>query len=290
MQWQKKPFIERLRFRYGPALANALVSVSVLRAKARLRRQPLKRILVDNTVLAHAITHETAWITTGKAFFGPEEVKLGYSARIPVRVKDSSREYENVSYLPGIAHLARLGRVSLMTSADLELERFRQPAGRFSGFGYFDHDLFSDIPIESVDGIGDMVMGPEWMKLPSSAEQQRERLSKSSDPLYLGLLKHLGPKSSQDAWHVRTAEANEMFCFLTMDFSLCKTLNLRSAQEPIRSLRTKVMTPAQFGRHVGLFAVDPSLLSYSGASFPVRPDLHWPDNTRQKRKRSSKKP
>jgi hypothetical protein len=289
MQWRKNTTIERLRYQYGPALARIVVSTSALRAKIRMRRQPVLNVLMDNTILAHAITHETAWITTEKMLFGKEEVELGYAARIPVRSVDDSREYESISYLPGIAHLARSGRLALKTSADLELERFRQPAGRFSGYGYFDHDLFAGIPIQSVDGIGDMVMGPEWMNLPSLAEQQRERLTQSRDPLYLGLLQHLGPKSSQDAWHVRTAETTGMFCFLTMDFKLCKAMTLRSTQEPIRSLRTKVMTPAQFGRYIGLLPVNPMLLSYSDASFPVRTDLHWPDNTRKKQKRSARK-
>lgn len=281
--------IERLRYQYGPALARIVVSTSVLRAKIRMRRGPPLNILIDNTVLAHAITHETAWIATEKVLFGKEEIELGYAARIPVRGADGSREYESISYLPGIAHLARSGRLVLKTSADLDLERFRQPVGRFSGYGYFDHDLFAGIPIQSVDGIGDMTMGPAWMNLPSPAEQQRQRLAQSRDPLYLGLLQHLGPKSSQDAWHIRTAETTGMFCFLTMDFKLCKAMALRSAQEPMKSLRTKVMTPAQFGRCIGLLPVNPMLLSYSDASFPVRADLHWPDNRRKNQKRSTKK-
>lgn len=289
MQWFKNTTVEQLRYRYGPALARIVVSTSTLRARIRMRRQPVLNVLIDNTILAHAITHETAWITTEKVRFGKEEIDLGYAARIPVRNADDSKEYESISYLPGIAHLAQSGRLALKTSADLELERFRQPVGRFSGYGYFDHDLFAGISIQSVDGIGDIAMGPKWMNLPSAVEQQRERLAKSKDPLYLGLLQHLGPKSSQDAWHVRTAETTGMFCFLTMDFRLCKTMALRSMQEPIRSLRTKVMTPAQLGQYIGLLPVNPMLLSYSDASFPVRPDLHWKDNKRKKPKRTARR-
>lgn len=39
-------------------------------------------------------------------------------------------------------------------------------------------------------------------------------------------------------------------------------------------------TPEQLGKFLGLLPVNPVLLSYSDASFPVRPDLHWPDEQR----------
>lgn len=280
-KWQA--VLERLRFKHGPAMADAALSLSTLRARARLSRIGPLSILVDNAVLFHAVTHETAWVSTGTTKWGPNDVETGYAARIPVRRKDgTSREYSNVSFLAGIAHLARHGRLSLFTSGELDVERFKQPAGRFSGYGIFDYNLFAGIDMKRADGVPDMVFGPRWMNLPSLAEQQRERLERSSNPLYLALVKQLGPKNNQDAWHIHTAEKHGMFCFLTMDFKLCKIVEARQHQELIRSLRTKVMTPLQLGKYLRLFPVDPRFLSYTNASYPVRADLHWPDGERRR--------
>jgi hypothetical protein len=238
---------------------------------------------MDNTVLSHSITHETAWISTGKTNWGPHELETGYSARIPVRsAEDESRESRNIRYLPAIAHLARTGKLSLMSSGELWVERFYQPSGRFNGYGYFDLDLFKDIEMPLVDGIPDMQTGPSWSGLPSVKEARDERLAQSNDPLFRSLVSQLGPSNSQDAWHIRTAEVHEMFCFLTMDFNLMKTLKSRSATEPVRSLRTRVLTPEQLGKHLWLMPCDPVHLSYEDAISPVRADLHWPNSKRQK--------
>lgn len=244
------------------------------------------RVLVDNTILFHSITHETAWVSTGKTKWGHHEVDTGYSARIPVRAADNeSREYRNIRYLPGIAHLARVGKLSLMSSGELSIERFYQPSGRFSGYGYFDLDLFKDIEMPLVDRVPDVHIGASWMGLPSLEEARDQRLAQSTDPLFRSLVVQLGPGNSQDAWHIRTAEANDMFCFLTMDFRLLKTLQARSATDPVRSLRTRVMTPEQLGKYLWLAPLNPVLLSYEDANSPIRPDLHWPGSRRQKIKR-----
>lgn len=277
--------LQSAQFSQRPAIARTIVRLSTLPARARLFNKPQLRILVDNTVLSHSITHETAWISTGTARWGPHEVRAGYSARISVSTEDSqSREHRSIRYLPGIAHLARIGAIQLMTSGELWLERFNQPAGRFSGYGYFDLNLFEGVEMPMVDKLPDMALGPTWMGVPKIREMQRERLAKCTDPLFRGLVAQLGPNNSQDAWHIRTAEANGMLCFLTMDFSLLKNLDARRNSEPVRSLQTKVMTPEDLGRQLALVPINPVLLSFQGANSPIRGDLHWPDSKRQKRK------
>jgi hypothetical protein len=268
--------------KYSPRAIEALVALSTFAARRRLKRSQPMRILVDNTILAHAVTHETAWITTGVGNWGPRNIEMGYSARIPVRHKDGSREYQNVQYLAGIAHLARRGYLSLMASSELGLEQWWQPMGRFRGYGIFDLSLFSNLKFRSVDGLPPLTLGPQWMNFPSLKEQQHARLSRSDDLLYIGLERLLGPRNNQDAWHIRTAEVNGMFCFLTMDFRLCTILDGRRNQEPVRSLQTKVWTPMQLGKYLGLRPIDPVLLSYSDASYPVRADLHWPNSKRNR--------
>jgi hypothetical protein len=275
---------EHLRFKYGPLAANFLIRLSTLSAKRKLKGTPL-RVLVDNTVLYHGVTHETAWVPTGtKNWGGVVDVKTGYSARVSVYSPDStSREHTNVTYLAGIAELARKGFLELLTSAELADERFRQPAGRFHGYGWHDFNILADINMASVDGYCLPSMGFAYQNLPSPAEQQRARLRalEQGDNLFRQLVDVLGRNNSQDAWHIRTAEVHRLFCFMTMDFRLLKTLEGSRKLEPICSLRTKIMTPAELGMKVGLLPIPPSIFAYHNASWFIRADIAMPDNKRR---------
>lgn len=174
-RWQN--LMEHLRFTYAPRVVDWLLDKSTLRAQSVLRKRGGLGILIDNTVLYHAVTHETGWVSTGNSNWGPHEIDTGYAARIPVHPADvESREYRNVCYFGGLAHLARLGLLTIFTSAELQDEQSRQPSGRYRGYGYFDHSLFGTTTIESVDGHVFPAMGPSYMDLPSAEEQQRARI------------------------------------------------------------------------------------------------------------------
>ena len=67
--------IEHLRYRYAPRIVDYVVKLSTSKAAARLRASGPLGVLVDNTVLDHAVTHETAWIPTGKAKGGAPEIE-----------------------------------------------------------------------------------------------------------------------------------------------------------------------------------------------------------------------
>ena len=287
-------YIERLRFKYSPRVARWLVDRSTFCARRLLKGKDSIGILVDNTVLDHATTHETAWISTGDQEWGPHRLSTGYTARISVHGADSeAREYEHIRYLPGILSLARNGYAALFTSAELKDEQFYQPAGRFRGYGYLDYNLFEDVLLPSIDGIAFPDMGPSGMNLPGAEEQKRMRLQlmEASDPDYASLVSVLGRKNSQDAWHIRTAEKYGLYCFLTMDFSLLKTLEAQKNASRIRRMTTAVMTPADLGRRLGLIPIAPHIFSYTNASFQVRSDLAWPEGRRMglgKKRKSDK--
>src|SRR5690606_17788630 len=90
-------FIERLRFKYGPPMAEWLARMSAFRARRLLRESGLIGILVDNNLLAHATTHKTAQISLGKQQWGPHEIDAFTTARVSAYAVDSdSREYENI--------------------------------------------------------------------------------------------------------------------------------------------------------------------------------------------------
>lgn len=281
---------QRIRHMAGPPLGNVLLAMTTYAARKKLAGTAPIEILVDSSVLALAVTHETRWVSTGRQTWGAHIADTGYMARVPVRSKPSrrasdeaKRDYEEVCYLVGLVHLARLGLVNFKTAGELSVEQWKHPFGRFRGYGYFDYSLFHGIDIASVDQMPDMTILPSWVNGPSWEDQQRERLRNSTDTLYRGIVKHLGSAHSQDAWHIRTAETHGLLCFLTTDYKLCRNFRQRSQQEPICSLKTTVLTPAELGRRLGLRPLDPKYLSYEGASFPVRPDLSMPGDKRQHR-------
>jgi hypothetical protein len=276
-------YLEHLRFEYRPRVSQRLADFSTYRARRFLKETGPIGVLVDNTVLGHATTHETAWISTGDKLWGPHTIKTGYAARISVHAADSAaREYEHVRYLPGLISLARHDHVTLYSSAELNDERFYQPPGRFRGYGYCDHNLFEGVRMESIDGIAFPTLGPSRMGLPGAEDQKRQRLQEkeTSDPDYASLVAVLGRKNSQDAWHIRTAEKHCLFCFLTMDFNLMKCLDSQKNAPWIRSMKTAVMTPAGLRSYLKLPPIAPHFFSHTNASFPVRSDLAWPQGRR----------
>lgn len=279
---------ERLRFKLYPRLAQFHLNRATHDARVRQSGLPPIRVLVDNTVLDLAITHETRWITTGAVHWADRVGHTGYQARVPVYgAKNDTEKYRNATFLTGIAYLARQGVLELCHSAELDDERFRQPVGRYRGYGYFDYSLFSGLKLESVDGSAPTTLGPSWMNLPTVEQQQRRRLAQSDDQLfhdlYALLREQLGKKCDQDAWHIRTAERHGAICFLTTDRPLLLACKSLSKKEPLRSLKSKVMSPIELGAYLSIKPVAPHLLSYNDASWFVRMDRTMPGERRRKR-------
>lgn len=113
-----------------------LVSLSTWEARRIIgKKHPLK-IMIDNSALFHAVTHETAWINVGTQIWGGQiPISAGHAARVPVHsIENDSRTYREVQFLIGVAELERQGYVELYTYSELEAEKFRQPVGRFRGY------------------------------------------------------------------------------------------------------------------------------------------------------------
>jgi hypothetical protein len=275
---------ERLRFRFLPTVVDWMTCVSTLPAWPALKQQQM-RVLVDNTVVAHSVIHETKWVSTGTKEWGGQEISTGYAARVPVHSHDSdSRVYDSVLFLPGIVHLTKTGRISLFTSAELIEERDRQPIGLYRGYSYYDYSLMAGIQFPSIDGHLTISRSSSYLASFNQAAEQRGRLQSSDDELFRAIVARLGTSNSQDAWHIRTAEIHGLFCFLTMDFKLARTVQSMSHLEPFRSLRTRIMTPAEFGRYLKLAPVSPHLFAYHQASFPVQTEFSMPGSQRRSRR------
>lgn len=272
---------ERLRFRYGPRCVDWLLDISTAQARAKRKSLGPLRILVDNTVLFHAVTHETAWISTGTSHWGTLEFEGGYAARVPVHAATSdARVYKNVTYLPGVAHLCQAGQIQLFTSSELQDEQSRQPIGRYRGYGYFDYNLFRDLVIPSIDGYS--FLTELMMDRSSPGASQRARIGQHRrDSNFDALVRALGDRNSQDAWHIYTAHKHQCFCFLTMDFKLINAVRSQQNNSALMSINTKVLTPEMLGYELGFKGFPHWLFAYHNASFPVRTDLSMPNEMRR---------
>jgi uncharacterized protein YjeT (DUF2065 family) len=268
---------EGLRFKFGPKLAKWLIADAIRVAEQKIKQAGKVSILVDNTILGHATLFKTGWVSTGVKKWGTETISTGYAARMPTYAPDQSELYRNVTFLPGIAELAKSGLIQLFSSAELRDETYRQPSGRFIGYGYYDFNIFNDLDIPSIDGNQIFRISSFGGIFPKNAPEnlQRNRLNNIADPAYEILVKLMGARNSQDAFHLLTAERYQLFCFLTMDFKFRRTWKSvrRNKAYP---LTTPVMTPQEFGLSFGIKPVHPHILSYTKARFPVRPDLLAP--------------
>lgn len=256
------------RTRAWDRAAQQIVAALTAQARYKLQRQGSLRILVDTSTRGHSVTHETAWVYTGKQMWGGEiPITSGYAARIPVQSpKSDKRIHREISYLGGIAVLAEQGYLDLYTSAELSAEAYRHPLGQQRGYGFFDFNLFEDLHISSIDGY---VFDPQ-----PSIGAQIDRIESYNDPLYRKISRLLPKKNHLDAWHVRTADAYDMFCFLVIDFPLIENLAKARTLKDFPSLKTEVMLPSQLAEVIGLKPVPPFLFTYKKAKWFARHDLH----------------
>jgi hypothetical protein len=204
---------------------------------------------------------------------GQIPVDTGYAARIPVHDSNSSdRIYLEVTYLVGIAELAKRGHIRLVTSAELEAEKLRQPIGRFRGYWYHDHSLFEGIDIPSIDGHHFDANEPK--------AAQQSRLAASETQPFVTLANLLPKKSNLDAWHIHTAHKYRLHCFLVVDFPLITNMGKAERHKDFPKLDTKVMLPSQLGQSIKLRPIHTAAISYEDANWIVRSDLHTPKNKR----------
>ena len=282
---------ERLRVRFRRWLVKKLKSpmlwVATYEARKKYDGQEPLKILVDNTVLGLAITHETRWVTTSIQELNGHRFYPGYAARVPVYGrKNKTREFHEAQCIATLSELKRVGVVELYISGELADERFRQPIGRYRGYGLFDHSLLEGVDRNLIDKPVFGAVGPEWMKLPSAAEQQRRRIRQSGDKLYeklYGVFRHQLGEKCQDVWHIRTAEVHQCYCFPTTDKSLLKAWKNLRTKSPVRELQTQVLSPSELAEQMTFRPADPIIFSFDGRSAPVDVDEVMPGEKRRPR-------
>ncbi|KZB58477.1 hypothetical protein [Thalassospira sp. MCCC 1A02491] len=276
------------RYQHLPKFIDWLVHLSNFEARKLISQKKAHRILIDNSVIGYGITHETAWVSTGeKLWGGVVSVDTGYAARIPVYSDDDSNSIaKSVKYLPPIIDLAKSSTIKLYRSLDLLAESLNHPQGRYRGYDYYDLSLFKRTRMPILPDLFHHmnISSPRWLS-PNFYKKLQERQNALilHDERIKELIGALGKKNSQDAIHIATAERNECYCFLTMDFRLIKAIESQKGHPAIKSLKTLVLSPEQFGKQFKIRPILTRFYSYHDASFPVEHSENWEDSKRKGR-------
>lgn len=211
------------------------------------------RVLIDNSVLAHGRIFSSYWFDTGPKKWGAFTAGAGYAdPGLTYSPESDPRVFEQTRFLPAISHLAKQGRLELLTSFELRNEQVFQPAGRFSMYGYYDHNLFEGLTLRCIDC--KEVESYDWQEKP------QDRLRSSEDQPFRGIVDLIGEKNNVDAWHIHTAEIHGVDYFLHIDFSLDEEMRKNRKKNPIATLRTRVVLPSTFAAKLGIGALDLELV------------------------------
>lgn len=221
--------VNRMAYMFFPSIVDFITKLSTLKAQTNIKKLGNIKVLIDSTVIGHNITHETVWVETDSdgedlEWLGAD--KPGYLARVPVQSESNlSDATTSIRYLAGIFSLAKGCSISIFESSELRDERISQPIGRFRGRGIYDYSLLQGVTVNYLADSNYQVSFSSGNE--SIREQRKNRLGSIKDPMYQALVKVLGEKNSQDAHHIYTAEINNIYCFLTMDFRLLKILDAK---------------------------------------------------------------
>jgi hypothetical protein len=284
--------VDRLRgwqtqaaFKYMPILADGMTNLATYTARRTLTKSGPLRLLLDSQIHSHAITHEATWIESEeKIRGGARPIQAGF-ARVAVHAADDdSDEYRDICYLTGICYLAKRRHIHLSTSRELMAERDKQPPRRFKPVGIYDFNLLSRLDIQPIDGWSNESYVHDKEKTGITLHQrQLNRVNSSTDRCFLKIWKLFGKgeKQSLDAWHLRTAQEHGLDGILTMDYRLANTFKQKRSALNAEGISARIWTPSELAVALGIHEVPPNLFCYTGASYPVRPDLYLPTGRRR---------
>ncbi len=272
-------FWRRFRHTCWRKIVPLTVQMSLALPRHNIKKSGPLKLVIDNSAIAKGVTHGTAWVSTGPKTWGDFEFDSGYSARIPIHSpQNASEEYREITYLTGIAELARSGHLKLFTSNELHVEAVRHPPGMMRGYESSDLNIFSGIEIPWVE--------EKLTALFETAEEQSARLLRNAVEPFQTLRKFIDhPKDVLDVWHIHTAHHAGASYFLTMDGALCRKFRQARKRRGFPTLNAEPILPSELGKSIGLRELPTFLFSYQEEerTFFIRHDLHLPGEKRRGR-------
>lgn len=195
-----------------------------------------------------------------KGTWAPSGIKL-WGGEIPVETgrvcsKLSSRQMRIGPQEGAIAALAKefsSNKLQAFTTDVIDLERFHQPCGRFTGMNYGDFSLLSKIKYQKI-----ITLNKISFSLPEDdvIEKLRECLNHQGHyPEFLNIKNALPDKSSQDAWHLYCVKNFGLDIFLTTDLVLLGQIKSIPDRNLKSSLMKIVRTPIELCADLGVDAL-----------------------------------
>jgi len=221
------------------------------------------RLLIDNSILHHAVAIKGTWKDNGTVFWGGEiPVRTGQIESVLYSHKiKPSKGGDQTMFIAALAEEFGSGRIKAFYSDALKFETLHLPGGRFKGANYGDMSLFANVTCEkltTLDGFS--------LTIPSDdpIEKLREYLRACQAPGYRKILQALESvitkpekklMASQDAWHLYTVISNGLDAFLTVDTTLIGQIKSLPAGPIGSELRGLVHLPSEICEKLGIDAM-----------------------------------
>lgn len=200
------------------------------------------KVLVDNSVLHHAIEHRGERKSSGMVMWGGENgipVNTGMliSMEKPIMIKETKGGPQG-KYIASLALANASGEWEAHTSDALMFERFHQRSSKFMNGNMGGFSWFKEVKYELNDTLTDFEL-----RLPEDClmDKLRDFLDSSEDQDYKlirdQLAKSGAQKSNQDAWHIHCVRLLGLDRFLTCDTRLIGQINNISN----RKLKQKIL-------------------------------------------------
>ena len=221
------------------------------------------KILIDRNIERNAIAFGTA-IERRTVQWGDTTIV----ADLPARKRNEPRDdecfrRENIPYIATVARLARDNKIQLFQSPELMMERMRHRAdkGGFAGL-----NLLEGIGLKTVTTPVDrlVVITSRGQNIGTTEDEQNEFFRTIKHPRYKEFCKALNGAHIDDAFHVWTAEAENLDCFLTMDTKFLRPW--RQVERKLNS-KVKVLTPKELCELFGEGPADLDALSQENHPF-----------------------
>lgn len=172
----------------------------------------MKKILIDRNIERNAIICQTT-TAPQTVQWGPNLHKLDVLKRIDKTPRpDESFRAEQLPYLAALCLDAKNGSIDFYSSPELMMERMRQKGPTD---GYLGLNLMAGIAYKhAVSPINrTIVLSSLGSNFGTTEEEQMEFFKDIDDPRFLEIRRYIPENHVDDAFHLWTAEKNNLHCF-----------------------------------------------------------------------------